>query len=159
MLENSQVSAYRNLHSLLPLLPPHQPRVTVLGEEQPGADGSGTPRGAFPLDGNAALPVLPHPREAGRTGMGLPRPACAHPGGIIGLPLSIFTQQTETLARQSLQKGYKTQCSSVECWMLVCTASLSISFIISQNKTLSYTFCNLMYSKAFPFCSFHFFDI
>lgn len=57
MLENSQVSAYRNLHSLLPLLPPHQPRVTVLGEEQPGADGSGTPRGAFPLDGNAALPV------------------------------------------------------------------------------------------------------
>lgn len=36
----------------------------------------GTPQGAFPLDGNAALPVPAAPSGGRDAGMGLPRPAC-----------------------------------------------------------------------------------
>lgn len=157
MLENSQLSAYRNLHSLPPLLPPHQPRVTVLGEEQPGADGTGNSARCLPTrwQCSPACPcrTLGRPGEPGWACQGQP---AAHPWGIIGLPLSIFTQQTEILARQPLQKGYRTQHSWIQAWILGSIDSLS--FIISQT-TLSYTYCNRTYSKAFPFCSFHCFDI
>lgn len=134
MLENSQVSAYRNLYSLLPLLPPHQPRVTVLGEDQPGADGSGNSARCLPTRWQCS-PACPcrtpgRPAEPGWACQGQP---AAHPWGIIGLPLSIFTQQAEILARQPLQKGYRTQRS----WILGTIDSLS--FIISQNKLPSCT--------------------
>lgn len=136
MLENSQINASKNLYSLPPLLPPHQLTATVLGEVQHRAGGTRSSVTCLPTRWQYSL-ICSFLHPSGR--QGVPRRAChgqhacaAHPLRIIGLPLSIFTQQTGVQARQSLQKGYRTQLSWIQAWILGSIDSLPV--LIPQNK-------------------------
>lgn len=123
------------------------------------------PGAAVPLDGNAALAVPACTRRGGRRAkpglMGRLLPA-ARPLWVIGLPLSIFTQQTGVLARQSLPKGCRIQRSWIQASIL--GSIESFPFLIPQNKLPSPTptvteyiprlFLSLIHSCSFLFLTF-----